>query len=160
MGIFCLCIRPATSTSIWRIQEAIARGCIPVLFDDQPEELPFADLIEWKLVVVLLRATQANNTTAQLRAVPLWKVRQLQAAVHAVQPYFTDQDPLSGDRPRGWALHLVFYELCRIGKALRKSNEYACTSTECMHVELAGKLQKMLEHTHQLRERRKQFWEG
>merc|ERR1711871_848706 len=98
---FCLC-PPKTTIWTYRLFESIAAGCIPVLYDDGDEELPFADVIDYASFTIRIKRDDAKSTARILRAVPDATVAAMQKSLHMVAPYVSMQK---------WGFHLVLYEL-------------------------------------------------
>jgi hypothetical protein len=103
-SMFCF-TPPGTALWSFRLLESIAAGCIPVLFDDGDEVLPFEDLIDWESIVVRVPPRKVSKSLEILKAISLPEMRTRLKAVSAVQPYLLYQDD---------AFHLILYELFRI----------------------------------------------
>jgi hypothetical protein len=107
-SIFCLA-PPGYALWTYRFFEAISSGCIPVLFDERTQRLPFDDLIAYDSFVVRIGRSAVPQTLDILAAIPMHSVEVMRRRMRQAARLLLYS-------ARRWSvLDAMAYELARVG---------------------------------------------
>jgi hypothetical protein len=110
-SIFCLC-PPKTTLWSFRLFESIAAGCLPVLFDEGEQRLPFEDIIDYNKFITRIHRDDAIHTADILRSISAKQVAAKQQELHKVRDYVSLEK---------WGFHLLLYEMYKRQRGLNET---------------------------------------